>query len=146
MPPSRRRSQVVKRRRLLVMGMAIAMVALGVWANYPSLHALVDARARLDKVNASVEELSAQKAQLQAELARLSEADYLESLARQDLSYARPGEELFIVTGADDGAVSTPQTSEGSTGDAGISGGGSGTTSQTGERGFLQRALASLLD
>ena len=42
--------------------------------------------------------LEAQKAALQAQLAKLSETGYLETLAREQLGYVRPGEELYIVT------------------------------------------------
>ena len=43
-------------------------------------------------------QLQTQQTQLQGELAKLSETSYLETLARQQLSYVRPGEELYIVT------------------------------------------------
>lgn len=139
-PSPVRGSQVVKRRRLLLLVIGLLVIVLGVLANYPSLQAYVNASARLDKVNSSIGELSALKAELQTELARLSEADYLESLARQDLSYTRPGEELFIVTGLSDSTTSTPQstvaedTSE------------SGVVTQSGAPGFLERVLTPLLD
>ena len=42
--------------------------------------------------------LATQKADLQGELAKLSETGYLETLAREQLTYVRPGEELYIVT------------------------------------------------
>ena len=42
--------------------------------------------------------LEAQKAELQGQLAKLSETGYLETLAREQLTYVRPGEELYIVT------------------------------------------------
>lgn len=139
-PSPVRGSQVVKRRRLLVLVIVFMVIVFGVLANYPSLQAYVNVSARLDKVNTSIGELSALKAELQTELARLSEADYLESLARQDLSYTRPGEELFIVTGLSDSTTSTPQstvtedTSE------------SGVVTQSGAPGFLERVLTPLLD
>ncbi len=112
--------------------MVLVLVTLGVLANYAPLKSYVDARARLETASAGIEQLVAQKAELQAELGRLSQADYLESLARQDLSYTRPGEELFIVTGAD-GASSTAAPEGTSTG-------------QAGTPGFLERALTPILD
>lgn len=143
-PPSVRHPQVVKRRRMLVIVIGLIVVILGVFANYPSLHAYVDVRERLDRANASIEELSALKAELQAELGRLSQADYLESLARQDLSYTRPGEELFIVTGGSSSAVSTPSSSDGSAAAEGTS--DSGVAAQSGTPGFMERVLAPLFD
>ncbi len=41
--------------------------------------------------------LEQRTAGLQAELGKLSESGYLEDLARQQLTYALPGEELYVV-------------------------------------------------
>lgn len=127
---TRRHDKFVKRRRLLLLALGVVLLTLAVLANYAPLHAYFDARGRLDEANAGIAELSAEKAELQAEMDRLSEADYLESLARQDLSYTRPGEELYIVTGASGG------TSAGSN---------DTVTGQSGAPGFLERVLGPLL-
>src|SRR5512139_3661449 len=83
----RRRSTPAGRRRwLLVIGAVIAN--FGPLAHYQS------ARARLEKATANVNSLEAQKAELQSQVAKLSEAAYLETLAREQLTYVRPGEEL----------------------------------------------------
>ena len=144
-PPSRRRSQVVRRRRVFLLAAGASLLLLAALANYGPLHSYVDARARLEKANAGVADLAAQKDELQVELGRLSQADYLESLARQDLSYTRPGEELYIVTGADTGVMpgSAAATAEASrrTGyresAANVQGDGAG---------FLERVLTPILD
>jgi cell division protein FtsB len=120
---------VAKRRRLLLLGVGLLLFTLAVLANYGPLHAYMDARSRLDKAAAGVAELEVAKAELQSELGRLSEVDYLESLARQDLSYARPGEELYIVTSADGGPASAADL-------GGASSNGSG---------FIERVLGPLL-
>lgn len=128
-PRSSRASRVAKRRRLFLLGLGLLLFVLMVLANYGPLHAYMDARSRLQKAASAVVQLEATKVELQSELGRLSEADYLESLARQDLSYARPGEELYIVTGVEGGAAS---------------GTGSGSAA-SGGAGFLERVLSSLL-
>jgi cell division protein FtsB len=128
-PPSIRAARVAKRRRLFLLAVGLLLFTLAVLANYGPLHAYMDARSRLYRAATAVAELEATKAELQSELGKLSEADYLESLARQDLSYVRPGEELYIVTNADGGTASGANT-------GGVSSGGSG---------FLERVLAPLL-
>lgn len=132
---TRRRSQIVRRRRLLlVAALGTILLVLAVLANVTPLRAYSDARTRLAQAEAGVAELSAQKVELEYELGRLSEVDYMESLAREELSYTRPGEELYIVTGAGDGSLS------------GLLGSNEGTSGQSGSTGFLERVLAPLLD
>ena len=128
----RRHSQVVKRRRVLLLVMAGVLLVLATVANCGPLRAYVDARARLASATAGIAELSEQKADLQVELGRLSESEYLESLARQDLSYTRPGEELYIVSG-------TGEVSDGDRAQSGVGLVG-------GSPGFLERVLAPILD
>ncbi len=128
--PSSRSARVAKRRRVFLLVVGLVIFIFAALANYGPLHAYMDARVRLDKASGAVAELEATKSELQSELGRLSEADYLESLARQDLAYARPGEELYIITEVDGG-----------TDQAGV-GIGSG---ELGGSGFLERLLAPLL-
>ncbi len=98
--PHSRRSRCGTRRRLLVLGCLTLLVIAGVAANYGPLRHYQVARDRLEKAAAEVADLEGQKAALQAELAKLSETGYLEGLAREELTYARPDEELYIVTGS----------------------------------------------
>ena len=98
--PDSRRSRCGTRRRLLVLGCLTLLVIAGVAANYGPLRHYQVARDRLEKAAAEVADLEGQKAALQAELAKLSETGYLEGLAREELTYARPDEELYIVTGS----------------------------------------------
>jgi cell division protein FtsB len=130
---------------MLFLTMGILLLLMGALANYGPLHSYLNARGRLEKANAGIAELTAQKAELQTELGRLSDTDYLESLARQDLSYTRPGEELYIVTYTDgDLAVSSEAGGDG-TSQADQSAIGSGTAN-SGGAGFLERVLAPILD
>ena len=92
-----RRSRCVARRRLLLLSFFLLLVAVGVAANYGPMRHYLDARARFERVTGEVAGLEEQKASLQAQLAKLSEARYLEGLAREELTYARPDEELYIV-------------------------------------------------
>ena len=144
-PPSRRRSQVARRRRLLLLAVCAFILTLAALANYGPLHSYLDARSRLQKANAGIVELTAQKEQLQTELGRLSESDYLESLARQDLSYTRPGEELYIVTGAEGGLAPVAGANSGGSSQNGAATSSTGSTYVSGP-GFLERALTPILD
>ncbi len=132
-------------RRLLLLALGILLFILAISANYGPLASYLDAQSRLDKADAGIAELAAQKADLQAELGRLSQADYLESLAREDLSYARPGEELYIVTEAENGIGSetVPIVDESSQSDGTVQG---ATTGGLDGPGFLQRVLMPILD
>jgi cell division protein FtsB len=93
------------RRRWLMLFAVVVLVVAGILANIGPLTHFQDASARLGKATAKVDTLEAQKAQLQSQLARLSETSYLETLARQQLTYVRPGEDLYIVTGTSGGAA-----------------------------------------
>jgi cell division protein FtsB len=81
-----------------LLGFVVILVVAGVAANVSPIRHYQDARARLEKVGAEVKGLEEQKAVLQAQLAKLSETGYLEGLAREELTYARADEELYIVT------------------------------------------------
>jgi cell division protein FtsB len=120
-----RRSRFSARRRLLILSCLVLLVAVAVAANYGALRHYQDARARLEKTTAEVAALEQQKAALQSQLGKLGEAGHLEGLARQELTYVRPGEELYIVTGpaSDDSATANAAATSGSekddTGEAG---------------------------
>ncbi len=98
--PGSRRSRCGTRRRLLLLGCLFLLIVVGVAANYGPLRHYQVARDRLEKAAAEVARLEEHKAALQAQLGKLSEVGYLEGLARQELTYARPDEELYIVTGS----------------------------------------------
>jgi len=86
-----------RRRRALVAVLFFALLTAGLAVNLGPLTDYLDARARLEKASQQVAALEQQRLELQAELGKLTEASYLENLARKELSYARPGEELYIV-------------------------------------------------
>jgi cell division protein FtsB len=108
---TRERAAQTARRRWLILFAVVLLVVVGILTNIKPLTHFQDASARLGKATASVSKLQQQKAQLESQLGRLSETGYLETLARQQMAYVRPGEDLYIVTGtsgdATDGTGST---------------------------------------
>jgi cell division protein FtsB len=116
------------RRRLLLVLLLCILIGIAVLANYGPVQAYRDAHTRLENAKADVAALEKQKTELLAELGKLNEAAYLESLAREALTYARPGEEVYIVTGlGDDGTTGT--------GSAGTAGSAHESTGVTGSDG-----------
>jgi cell division protein FtsB len=145
--PSSRCSRAARRRRALLLLVGLLLVVIAVLANYGPVQAYRDAKTRLDKAVTAVAELKVEKAELQSQLGKLSEADYLASLARQDLAYTRPGEELYIVTGLDEEDVQVTRSGEDAAAPVGETNGAEGTATQpTGGPGFLERVLGSLID
>jgi cell division protein FtsB len=128
--PARKHSS--KRRRLVILFVLVLIVGLSVAVNYGPMTAYRNARARLDTATVQVNELQKQKEQLQSELGKLGEAGYLESLARGQLTYAEPGEEVYIIPPADDAA--STQTTEAAKQEAGE------------KPGLLERILSALGD
>ena len=125
------RSRFATRRRVFFGLVLVLLIGLATLTNYGPLKAYQESRSRLEAAAAQVADLSQQKEQLQLELGKLGEAGYLESLARQELTYARPGEEVYIVTGSAD--------------DQGVVEEESPTSSSTPERpGLLERMLSAL--
>ncbi len=91
-------------------GCFLLLVAVALAANYGPVRDYQAARARLEKTTAAVAALEKQKAALQSRSDKLSQAGYLEGLARQELTYVRPDEDLYIVTGlpGEDPAAAAP--------------------------------------
>lgn len=77
------------------------MLVLAALLYYRPLKAYVEARQELSQRNAAVEQLRAEKQQLER---RLGASTSLGTLAREAraLGYVRPGERLFIVKGIDE--------------------------------------------
>lgn len=131
----------------------VVVIAAAVFANVGPVRQLQDARARLDRTTANVAQLADQKTALQAELGKLSEASYLETIAREKLTYVLPGEELYIVTGPSAGALSASALSSSGIGAAlpgvtramGISEGDEAAGLPEGA-GLLERLLAAIAD
>ena len=91
--------RLATRRRLLLLGCLLLLLAVALAANYGPIRRYQDARARLEKTTAGITALEKQEAELQSQLRKLGQAQYVEGLAREELSFARPGEDLYIITG-----------------------------------------------
>ena len=78
--------------------LAVVLIALIGYAYYHPLRSWISTRQELSSRRAEVEQLAAQKRELQQ---RVQASASLDSLARQarQLGYIRPGEHLFIVKG-----------------------------------------------
>jgi cell division protein FtsB len=141
--PPLRRPRFAARRILVVLIMLLMLGVVTALVNYGPARAYRDARARLEEAASAVSSLEEQKTQLQDQLGKLSDSGYLEALAREQLSYIKPGEELYIVTGLGDG------TDEGSvTAGSGEDTGGTGAaaTGDSSERpGPFERILSWFL-
>jgi cell division protein FtsL len=138
-----RRSATTARRRWLIL-LAIVLVGVAaVLANIGPLTHYREAQARLDKVTAKVDALKAEKAQLQGQVAKLSETGYLETMAREQLTYARPGEDLYIVThGGTGSGLGAAAIGDSST----VSDAAATEGPDTESPGFLERTLNSIRD
>ncbi len=70
---------------------------------------------------------------------KLNETDYLEGLARQELAYAKPGEDVYIETGGPAGSKASPPATD----TAPAVGAESSAEDQPG---FFERLLTGFLD
>jgi hypothetical protein len=143
--------------------MLCLLVGLAVAANYGPLTHYLDARSRLERRTTEVAALEGHNAELQTHLSKLLQPGYLEELARQELTYSLPGEDLYIITaepavttestgsgGIGIGGIAPASDSRGATGVSSVTG-DSGTTDQTppadslgSKPGFLERLLSSI--
>src|SRR5665811_2154586 len=87
------------RRRLLAVGSVLLVVLTGLLVNWGPYH---DYRASQETLHAMQEETAHLRGEVdasEARVARLKKDGYMEALARKELTYARPGEEVYIVKG-----------------------------------------------
>ena len=78
--------------------LAVIVIALIGYAYYHPLRSWVETRSELQSRRAEVEQLAAQRQELQQRLHASATLDSLGKQARR-LGYVRPGEHLFIVKG-----------------------------------------------
>lgn len=100
---ARERAAKSARRRWLILAAAVLIVVAAILANIKPLTHFQDASARLDKATAKVSALQAQADDLEGRLAKLGDPGYLETLAREQLTYAKPGEDVYIITPSAEG-------------------------------------------
>jgi cell division protein FtsB len=123
-----------------MLSLILVVVGIAILANYGPVHAYRDARSRYETASAEVEVLTEKKAELQSQLGKLTEADYLETLARQELTYARAGEDVYIVTAPAEQAASASTAESGATGSAEDT-----TTGSADTPGPLERLLSAFI-
>lgn len=101
-----------RRRRRLVTFLAafLVLVPLAVLVNLGPYREYAESREKLQGKQAEVALIEEEIAHLQGELGRLETDAHLEALARKELAYARPGEEVFIVKGLSAKTESTVPT------------------------------------
>jgi len=83
--------------RAAVLAVVICAVALSL--AYP-VRAYIAQRQQIDQLVAQQQTMQAQVKSLQAERAKLSQASYIEQLARQELDMCFPGTQCYIVEGS----------------------------------------------
>jgi cell division protein FtsB len=98
-PTEPSKARFAARRRIVIVVVLCALAALAVGANYGPLTHYLDAKARLETRTAEVATLESRNAELQSTLSKLLQPGYLEQLARQELTYSLPDEDLYIITG-----------------------------------------------
>lgn len=77
----------------------LLIIAFGVVRSVGPLGEYREAQRERDALEAQVALLEQENASVESEIGRLEQDTYVEALARSELSVARPGEEVFIVTG-----------------------------------------------
>ena len=87
------------RRGPLVLLALLALVTAACLANAGPLRGYLESRDSLQTKQAAVAALEKQTADLQEEVRSFENGSRVELQARQDLTYARPGEDVFIVEG-----------------------------------------------
>jgi cell division protein FtsB len=83
----------------MMIGVVLLLLAAIVVANQGPVRGLLQARAELAVKEKQVAEIEKGNAAYRAEIARLEKTGYLEALARKQLAYAKPGEDVFIIQG-----------------------------------------------
>jgi cell division protein FtsB len=94
--PSRRSSVRFSGRAVALLLIALAVMLLMI----SPLRGYLDERSQLADLRGHAAQLDKQNAALQARIAQLSDATYLELLARECLGMVKPGETAFVIVPA----------------------------------------------
>jgi cell division protein FtsB len=84
---------------LILALLTLLLMPAAVYLNFGPYREYAEAQERLQAKEQEVSLLEQEIAALEEEMRRLGDESYLEALARKDLTYARPGEDVFIVKG-----------------------------------------------
>ena len=88
-----------RNRKRLIFGLIIAVMALVV--GYSAYH-IVDLKMEQKQLLSEQEQLKKQKKQLQGELDKVNDSEYIEQQARQQLKLIMPGEKLYVLPEEDE--------------------------------------------
>lgn len=83
----------------MLAGVVVLLLAAIVVANQGPVRDLLRARTQLAAKEKQVADIEKGNEAYKAEIARLQKPGYLEALARKELAYAKPGEDVFIIQG-----------------------------------------------
>ena len=138
-------------------GVVVLLLSAIAVANQGPLRELLRGRAQLVAKETQVAEIEKGNEAYKAEIARLQKPGYLEALARKQLAYAKPGEDVFIIQGLPAAAPSpgsevTPSVQAAQdAGDTVAAGGMNGAAATSGDpaaapphQGWIQRLVSAL--
>lgn len=157
LPKSGSGSRAAKRkrsRRMAYLAVALALLLAAVLMNRVPVATYFQAKGALEAEQQQVAQIQAQLDSLKEQAATLSDPARLELEARKDLSYARPGEEMFVVEGLDDetnnGTSNGTSSTAGANGAAGggeaADGAGDAASGQPADPGPLERLVRAIFD
>ncbi|NLT34516.1 MAG: hypothetical protein GXX83_01270 [Gaiellales bacterium] len=109
--PARSRKGRARTRRIVYVGVVALLLLIVVVANKGPVTNYLEAREALAGEREQVAQLQVELEALQGQVNGASDPSRLEVQARQDLSYVRPGEEMFIVDGLPGEEEGTPGVS-----------------------------------
>ncbi len=104
------------RRRLAYVIGFLVMIPLGFFVNAGPYQDYQQVREQLRAEEEEVALLESENATYVGEIERLQKDSYVEALARRELTYSRPGEDVFIVKNLPDSRVETAERSAEDTG------------------------------
>ncbi len=91
-----------RRRRLpVVLGLALLIVVAGLVGSLKPYTAYRAVKSEQSAIETQVALLEQENAAIKEQIDQLKHDTYLETLARSELNLARPGEDVFIVTGGE---------------------------------------------
>lgn len=91
-----------RRGRLLILAVLVCLILVaGVLVSINPYLTYRQVTSERNAMESQVALLEQENAAVQAQIDRLKHDGYLETLARSELNLARPGEDVFIVTGAE---------------------------------------------
>lgn len=92
-----------------MVGPILLVLLAGLLANWGSYQDYRASQEALQQAQGETAALQAEVQSFRSRVARLQKDGYIEALARKELSYVRPGEEVYVVKGLSSG---TPQSAD----------------------------------